>query len=131
MKISKKNRQEAKSLLNNCQVLGMLDENRVRQTVQAVLARKPRGYLEILSYFQRLVELELDRRTARVESATELTPQQQDALKVSLANKYGEGLRYQFHQDPSLIGGLRLRIGSDVYDGSVRARLDALKEQFS
>lgn len=109
----------------------MLDENRVRQTVQAVLARKPRGYLAILAHFQRLVQLELDRRTARVESAAELTPEQQQAIKTSLAKKYGEGLRFQFEQDPNLIGGVRLRIGSDVYDGSLRARLDALKEQFS
>ena len=47
-------------------------EAKVRQVVQQVIAAKPRGYLAILSHFQRLLKLDLDRRTARVESALPL-----------------------------------------------------------
>jgi F-type H+-transporting ATPase subunit delta len=39
-------------------------------------------------------------------------------------------LRTTFNVDPSLIGGLRITAGTDVYDGSVRARLDAVEQSF-
>lgn len=69
MKISKQARRDGKALFNTCKVNGVLDENRVRQSVSAVIAQKPRGYVALLSHFQRLVKLDLERRTARVESA--------------------------------------------------------------
>ena len=69
MKISKQARRDGKGLFTNCKVNGVLDENRVRQTVSAVIAQKPRGYMGILSHFQRLMKLEIERRTAAVESA--------------------------------------------------------------
>jgi F-type H+-transporting ATPase subunit delta len=44
-----------------------------------------------------------------------------------VARRYGAGLQPSFEVDPALIGGLRIRVGSDVYDGSLRARLAALQ----
>jgi F-type H+-transporting ATPase subunit delta len=51
-------------------------------------------------------------------------------LKASLTQKYGAGLDFQFFVDPSLIGGLRIQIGSDVFDGTVKTRLAALENSF-
>ncbi len=130
MKISKQVRRDAKQLFKSCLTGGSLDENRVRQAVQAVLTRKPRGYAGILSHLQRLVKLDLERRTARVEGATALSPEQRAAVQASLERKYGAGLDISFTESPDLIGGLRIKVGSDVYDGSVRARLEALRESF-
>ncbi|HXD01385.1 MAG TPA: F0F1 ATP synthase subunit delta [Verrucomicrobiae bacterium] len=130
MKISKQARRDAKQLFHSCVNNGLLDEGRVRQAVTAVLAQKPRGYVGILSHLQRLVKLDLDRRTARVESATALSPEQQSAMQANLGRRYGPGLDISFSQNPALIGGLRVQVGSDVYDGSVRARLEALRESF-
>jgi F-type H+-transporting ATPase subunit delta len=130
MKISKQARRDAKELFRSCLNNGRLDEGRVRQAVQAVVAGKPRGYVAILSQLQRLVKLEIDRCTAKVESATALTPELQNSVKVDLDRKYGAGLNITFSENPSLLGGLRVQVGSDVYDGSVRARLEALRESF-
>jgi F-type H+-transporting ATPase subunit delta len=130
MKISKQVRRDAKQLFKSCLAGGRLDENRVRQAVQAVLTQKPRGYAGILSHLQRLVKLDLERRTARVEGATALSPEQRAAVQGSLERKYGAGLDISFAESPDLIGGLRIKVGSDVYDGSVRARLAALRESF-
>jgi F-type H+-transporting ATPase subunit delta len=130
MKISKQSRRDAKELFRSCVNNGLMDEGRVRQAVQAVIAGKPRGYVAILTHFQRLVKLELDRHRARVESAVALSEQEQTALLGNLAWKYGQGLDVTFTQNPALIGGLRIQVGSDVYDGSVRGRLDALRESF-
>jgi F-type H+-transporting ATPase subunit delta len=128
MKISKQARRDGKTLFSNCRVNGVLDENRVRQTVTAVIAQKPRGFVGILSHFQRLVKLDIERRTARVESATQLSDSLVTAVKANLAQRYGQGLDVGFIVNPALIGGLRVKVGSDVFDGSVRARLNELAE---
>lgn len=128
MKISKQARRDAKALFNSSKVGGVLDENRVRQIVNTVIAQKPRGYVGILSHFQRLVKLDIERRTARVESATPLSEALASGVKANLAQRYGQGLNVSFAINPALIGGLRVKVGSDVYDGSVKARLDALAE---
>lgn len=130
MKISKQARRDGKTLFNVCKVAGVLDENRVRQTVTAVIAKKPRGYVAILSHFQRLVKLDIERRTARVENAVETSPALAEAIKANLTKRYGAGLDVQFWVNPGLIGGLRVKVGSDVFDGSVKARLADLEANF-
>ena len=130
MKISKQARRDAKQLYRFCRVNGVLDEGRVRQAVQQVIATKPRGYFAILSHFQRLVKLDLAGRTARVESPVPLDEPQQASLRANLARRYGAGLVFAFSQNPSLIGGLRVQVGSDVFDGSVQARLAELEASF-
>ena len=127
MKIAKQARRDAKELFHACRVNGLLDEAKVRQVVQQVIAAKPRGYFAILSHFQRLVKLDLDRRTARVESAVPLAEPQQASIQSNLTRRYGAGLIFAFNQNPALIGGLRVQVGSDVFDGSVEARLAGLE----
>ena len=130
MKISKHARRDAKELYRGTFVNGQMDENRVRSTFKALLEKKPRGYVGIVAHLKRLVELEVTRRTAIVESATVLSPQEQTAIQGNLTRRYGQGLNVMFAHEPSLIGGLRVQVGSDVYDGSVQGRLNALKESF-
>lgn len=130
MKVSKQARREAKELFRDCFVNGVMDDNRVRQVVSKVAELKPRGYIMILSHFQRLVKLEVERRTARVESADALPPQLQSEVTNKLNRIYGQGLNISFAQNPALLGGLRIKVGSDVYDGSVQARLEGLAESF-
>jgi F-type H+-transporting ATPase subunit delta len=130
VKTSKVARREAKHLFRSCQANGLLDENRARQAVKRVIEVKPRGYLAILSHFQRLVKLDLDRRSARIESAVPLPEDLQATLQAGLTRLYGAGLNVTFTQNPALLAGLRIKVGSDVYDGSVQARLAALEESF-
>ena len=130
MKVSKQAKRDAKQLFNNCRVAGILDENRVRQTVSAVIAQKPRGFAAILSHFQRLLKLDIERRTARAESAVAVSEALKSSVTASLTKRYGAGLNISFGVNPELIGGLRVKVGSDVFDGSVRARLNALAESF-
>ena len=127
MKISKQSRHDAKGLFAVCRVEGVLDESRVRLAVTAVIAQKPRGYVATLQHLKRLVKLDLDRRTARVENAVPTTPELMDAIKVNLSNRYGPGLNVSFWVNPALIGGLKIKVGSDIYDGSVAGRLANLE----
>ena len=130
MKISKQAKRDAKQLFTSCKVSGLLDENRVRRAVVAVIARKPRGYVAILSHLHRLVRLDLERRAGRVESAVAAPEGLKSSLTANLTRRYGPGLDISFGTNPELIGGLRVKVGSDVFDGSVRARLNALEESF-
>ena len=130
MKISKQAKRDAKQLFNSCRVSGVVDENRVRRAVGAVIAQKPRGFVAILSHFHRLLKLDFERRAARVESAVAASDALQSAVTASLARRYGGGLSVSFSVNPELIGGLRVKVGSDVFDGSVRGRLAALEESF-
>jgi len=128
--ISKQARREARPLCRSGQVDGLLNGERVRRVVLQVIAAKPRGYLASLSHFKRLVKLDLERRSARIESAVPLTAELQASVENNLARLYGAGLNLSFAQNPALIGGLRIKVGSDVYDSTVQGRLAALQESF-
>jgi len=130
MKIGKLSRRAAKQLFRSTFVNGAMDANRVRQAVSALISRKPRGYISILTHFQRLLKLEEARRLARVESPAVLDEAQRGSLQNELARVYGPGLNVVFAENQALLGGLRIQVGSDVYDGSVQARLAALQESF-
>jgi F-type H+-transporting ATPase subunit delta len=51
-------------------------------------------------------------------------------VQTELTQKYGTGLSFLFVQNPALLGGLRIQVGGDVYNGSVQGRLAALQENF-
>ncbi len=76
------------------------------------------------------MKLDLERRAANVESATPLGTGPQADLKSRLESIYGAGLSIAFTQNPALIGGLRIQVGSDLYDGSVKTRLEKLEQSF-
>jgi len=130
MKISKSARRDAKQMFRCCIANGVLDEARVRSVVRKIAAAKPRGYMSLLSHFERLVKLEVERRTARVDSAVTLAPEMVEKITNDLNKLYGQSLNISFAQDPALVGGLRIKVGSDVYDGSVQGRLRKLAETF-
>jgi F-type H+-transporting ATPase subunit delta len=127
MKTKSKARRTARQLFRLCLLDGALDDNRVRQVAQRVGGSKRRGAVAILSAFRRFVRTERDRHVALVESATPLSYDLRDGVEAGLARIYGAGLTTSFEQNPGLIGGMRIRVGSHVYDGSVRARLVAIE----
>jgi F-type H+-transporting ATPase subunit delta len=130
MKISKQAQRDAKRLFRACLTQGTLDEQRVRDTVTQVAKAKPRGFFGILTHFQRLIKLEVARRTARVETAVDAPPQLQAVVRQNLEKLQGRGLQVSFETKPALLGGMRIKVGCDVYDGSVQARLEQLAEGF-
>jgi F-type H+-transporting ATPase subunit delta len=92
------------------------------------LASSPkRGALPVLVSFQRLVRLDAGRHRAVVESAAPLADSVREQIAKGLARQYGPDLETSFQENRTLIGGVRIKVGSDVYDGTVRARLAALE----
>jgi F-type H+-transporting ATPase subunit delta len=130
MKTTKQVRSEAKQLFRLCLVNGSLDEDRVRQVVQRILESRRRGCLSLAVHLQQLVKLDRSRHTAEVESATPLPDDLQASVQDGLVRVYGPRIVTSFAHSPALIGGMRIKVGSDVYDGSVKAGLAALEKSF-
>ena len=130
MKSTKEIKREAKHLFRLCFVNGSLDEDRVRSVLQGILGSKRRGSLRLAGQFQRLVSLDRIRHTAKVESAVPLSPDLQANVQASLVRTYGAELNTTFAENSALIGGMRIRVASDVYDGSIKAGLAALENSF-
>jgi F-type H+-transporting ATPase subunit delta len=125
MRVNRRTKRAARALYGVCSANGALDESRVRMAARHLAGSRRRGALTLLAAFQRLVRLDRDRHTALVESAVPLGQALQHELREDVARAYG-GVEPTFAENPALIGGIRIKVGSNVYDGSVRARLDAL-----
>jgi len=107
-------------------VNGAFDEARARTVAGHLAASRTRGALPLLEAFHRLVRLDRDRHAAVVESAAPLDEALRAQVRSGLARVYGGTIDASFAENPALIGGMRIKVGSDVYDGSVRARLAEL-----
>jgi len=53
-----------------------------------------------------------------------------NSIQASLTAQYGPGLDIKYYVNPALLGGMRVQVGSDLYDGSVKTRLDNLAQSF-
>jgi F-type H+-transporting ATPase subunit delta len=102
----------------------------VRDIVDGLVETKRTGAQRVLAHFLRLLRLDTARRSARIDSAAPLDADDRAAVEVTLADRYGTAIDTTFAVDPRLIGGMRLTVGSDVYDGSIRGRLAALDARF-
>ena len=130
MKVSKDAQRTARQLLKATVKDGKVDGSVVSTITKKLLSEKPRGFQGVLHAYARLVRLELESNHSVVESAIELSPESRSAVEADLRKKYGDQLTTEFHTNPELIGGMRVKVGNDVWDGSVRNRLDRLRDRF-
>lgn len=129
MKISKESRRIARELFVLSLTDGRIDPKKVADYSDRLIAEKPRGYVQILKEFARLIRLELQRRHAVVQSAAPLDAAEASKIENELRSRFGSDLTIEFNTNPGLLGGLRVQVGSDVWDGSVFNRLQTLKQQ--
>jgi F-type H+-transporting ATPase subunit delta len=131
MKIDRQSRQVAKKYFLACRNAdGSVNESSVREIVQLLVDQKPRNYLAILTHLYRLIELALDENTVRVESATPLADKGASVF-ADLEQRYGPASRTVYEENPALLGGLRIRRGNNIWDGSLSGRLNRLQQSFS
>ena len=130
MKSTRQQLRDARRLLRTCLVDGVLDDARVRHVVRRAIDEGGSRGLQLLSRFQRLVRLERTAHSARVESTAPLAGEIRASIESSLGRLYGRGITMSYVENRALLGGVRVTVGSDVYDGSIRGRLDALGERF-
>lgn len=83
--------------------------------------------IEIEQAFSALLDARQGITQAMVTSAAELTAEERKEMDDALAKLTGKKIQARFTTDAALIGGAVVRIGSTIYDGSVRAQLDRLR----
>ncbi len=129
MKLNKEIRQLSRKMLQASFTDGQLDPGRISSLVDSLITQKPRNYIDVLKNYRRLLRLELEKRHATVETSSEVDPAIRSEIVANLKSKYGSDLSTEFHVDPRLLGGMRVRVGNDVWDGSVRNRLESLQHE--
>ena len=129
MKKSKETRRLSREMLRASFTDGQLDPGKVASLVQSLVTKKPRACIDILQNYKRLLRLEIEKRHATVESASELSPEARAQIIDNLKKRYGSDLAADFIVKPDLLGGMRVRVGSDVWDGTVQNRLQRLAQQ--
>jgi F-type H+-transporting ATPase subunit delta len=119
------------------QKVAILDKLNAKLTMQkelrnliAVLINNDRiGHVsEVAAAYRRILQDQLGIRPAEIVTARELSDEERSALVADVAKMAGAKIDASFTLDKSILGGAVIRIGSTVYDGSVRGRLDRLKE---
>ena len=130
MKVPREAAATARRAFRMCLDGDRLNDEKLRQAVQMIGEKKPRNYQAILHTLLRLTRLEVARREVTVESATPLDSNTTVELTQGLQQKYGDDLSFEFKVNPELLGGMRVRVGNDVWDGSVKDRLERLSNSF-
>jgi F-type H+-transporting ATPase subunit delta len=128
MKISRESRKLARELFRLASPQGRFDSSRASTIAEELVSSRPRGSYGTLKEFTRLVRLELEKHHAVIESAAALSPAEKTKIETDVRSRFGSELTTEFRVAPALIGGLRIQVGSDVWDGSVLARLEDLKQ---
>jgi F-type H+-transporting ATPase subunit delta len=83
---------------------------------------------EVADAYRKLLQAQSGIRQAQIVTARELGAEERAALVAEIGKLAGARVEASFKLDASILGGTVVRIGSTVYDGSVRGRLDRLKE---
>jgi|ERR1700679_3596865 F-type H+-transporting ATPase subunit delta len=86
---------------------------------------------EILAEYHLVVDEQSNLAEAEITSAFPLNDQDRAELEAQVAKLVGGRVRATYHQDTTLLGGAVVRIGSTVYDGSIRAQLQQLKQRLA
>lgn len=126
MKISKTAAGIARRVFRMCVENDALNEAKLSQAVSLLAKSQTRDLRGIFQGLKRLVELDVQRRQVTVESAVELDGAGRARVEAGMAKQHGAGLIFSYQVTPELLGGLRIRKGDDVLDGSVKGRLDRL-----
>lgn len=105
---------------------------KVRNFVYVVIDhRRTRDLPQIVDAFEQLLDERLGFVAADIRSAKELSDSQRQAIETQVSRLAGKKARLKFSTDPALIGGVVARVGSTVYDGSVRGQLERLRTKLS
>jgi F-type H+-transporting ATPase subunit delta len=131
MKSRKEALRIAKKIFAASMVGGQLDLSVVKKVVAKLAETRPRGYTQVADAYWKLVKLEIESNRALIQSAVALDDATQDRIVTDLKKKYGPQISPEFTVEPDLLGGMKIRVGSDVWDGSVKNRLERLSENFN
>ena len=123
---SKKTQQLARQFFKLSIVDGELSADRVAGVLQYVEKHRPPNCLPVLKAYQRLVAAEIARGQAVVEHAGSIDDPVLASIATAMTGKYRRTIVSVARRNDSLLAGLRVRVGDDVYESSVAGQLAVL-----
>ncbi len=127
MQIPKDARRQARELFESAlDDSGRPDASKALSIADLLIKSAPRHSLQILKEYTKLIRLELEKHRALIESAVPVDESTRASVLKSLEKRDGGAVSLETKVDPSLIGGSRIRLGSEVWDATVISRLNAL-----
>ncbi|MEQ9825708.1 MAG: F0F1 ATP synthase subunit delta [Puniceicoccaceae bacterium] len=105
---------------------GRVDSKKVAEVLETLKAQSPRGLRQILSLYRNAVQQEIRRCTASVAYAGILSEATQQSLLQALETKFDRKLQLDLHEDPSLLAGIKITVGDNVMEHSIRRMLSQL-----
>ncbi len=124
----KKILQFAKKLVELSRENGVVTESKVAEVLAALKQAKPRYELSVLKTYLKYIRRAVAEQTAVVATPGALSPDALSAIESNFSKVYDRSIQAVTQADPSLIAGVRIRVGDDVYDASVAGRLKRLAE---
>ena len=128
MKRDKKITQFAKKLVELSKDNGVVTEAKVGEVLAGLKQVQHRQPLRVLKTFLSYLRRELALQTAVVSTPASLSADSLKEIEANFTKIYGRPIRAVTQQDTSLIAGVRVRVGDDVYDASIAGRLQRLAE---
>ncbi len=106
-------------------------DTRIRNFIYTLASNNDINLLEdIIEDYERLLRQgDIELPLAEITSAIPLTEAEQQRIEQKLRQRFGEELDVRFRVDPSILGGLTIRIGDKYIDGSIATKLEAMREQ--
>lgn len=130
MKASRDAIASAKRLFRLCMKEGRLNEDHLRKVFKTIADKKPRNFQGILVTLKDLTRMELARHEVTIESAEVLGAARAAQIEAELKKKHGEQISFEYKVLPELLGGIRIKKADDVWDGSLKSKIDRLQEAF-
>ncbi len=131
MKLTQEVRLSAKRLFKLAVAGDKINEERILAIVDDVLKRKPRHYIPILKRFVALLKFEIEKQTLTISSAKKMEQSEIHQIVAAMNRLFSQVNYIRSEIDPSLIGGLKIKLGSNVWDDSVRGRLQKVERELA
>jgi F-type H+-transporting ATPase subunit delta len=89
--------------------------------------RRTRFLSEIVTQFEQELNQRLGFAEAEITTSRELSPAERTSIEADLAQVTSKKIRARYEQNPAILGGAIARVGSTVYDGSVKGQLEKIR----
>jgi F-type H+-transporting ATPase subunit delta len=126
MRADKKTKALAKQLFKLSLVNGVVSPEQVTGVLGYIEKNVPRGQLALLQLYQRAIVAELAKSNAVVEHAGPISDTTLKSIEAAMTRKYSRAVAATAKPNPKLLAGLRIRVGSDVYESTVAGQLATL-----
>ncbi len=128
MKNNSKNSRLAKKLVELSKEDNVVTESKVSEVLEAFRQLHYRYHLKVLKTYLNYIRREVALQTAVVAAPVQLDEASLKSIETHFIKQYNRPIQAVFQKDRSLIAGIRVRVGDDVYDASVAGRLKRLAE---